>query len=124
MLYLWDVTLSSVSFSGLVMSIGLSIDYNVHVAHAFLHGKGKTVELRTRYAYDMIGFTVLKGGLTTLAGTIVLSMASSTVFRIFFKICFGTVVSGILHGLILMPCLLGWYVTIDTKVLEHEEEED
>jgi predicted RND superfamily exporter protein len=121
MLYFWDVALSSISFSGLIMSIGLSIDYNVHVAHAFLHGKGKTVEARTRYAYDMIGLTVLKGGLTTLAGTVVLSNASSTVFRIFFKVCFGTVVSGILHGMVLMPCLLGIYASWDSNFFNHDD---
>ena len=77
MLYLWGVPLSSVSFSAMIMSIGLSIDYNIHIAHAFLHGKGDTVEARTRYTLDSMGGSVLKGGFTTLAGTIILSNASS-----------------------------------------------
>jgi len=111
MLYLWDVKLHSVSFSGLIMSIGLSIDYNIHIAHAFLDGKG-SVEQKTKHALDLMGGSVLKGGLTTFTGTVVLSMASSTVFRIFFKLCFGTVVLGILHGMLLIPILLGFYVTI------------
>lgn len=107
MLYLWDVKLSSVSFTGMVMSIGLSVDYNVHIAHAFLHGKGDTLEQRTKYTLDLMGGSVLKGGLTTFVGTVVLSMASSTAFRIFFKVVFGTVTFGILHGVFLMPVLLG-----------------
>jgi len=57
-----------------------------------------------------MGIPVLKGGLTTFIGTVVLSMASSTAFRIFFKVCFGTVVFGVLHGIFLMPVLLGYYV--------------
>ena len=77
MLYLWDVPLSIVSFSAMIMSIGLSIDYNIHIAHAFLHGKGDTVEARTRYTLDSMGGSVLKGSFTTLAGTIILSNASS-----------------------------------------------
>ena len=91
----------------MVMSIGLSVDYNVHIAHAFLHGSGSTLEERTKYTLDLMGGSVLKGGLTTFMGTVVLSMASSTAFRIFFKVCFGTVVFGILHGVFLMPVLLG-----------------
>lgn len=46
MLYFWNVKLSSVAFTGLVMSIGLSVDYNVHIAHAFIHGKGNTLQVR------------------------------------------------------------------------------
>jgi len=111
MLYLWGVKLSSISFSGLIMSIGLSIDYNIHIAHAFLDGTGG-VEERTRHSLDLMGPSVLKGGLTTLIGTAVLSQASSTVFRTFFKLTFGTVIYGVLHGVILMPVLLGHYITL------------
>jgi Niemann-Pick C1 protein len=111
MLYMWDVKLSSVSFSGLIMSIGLSIDYNIHIAHAFLDARGD-VATRTKHALDLMGPSVLKGGLTTFIGTVVLSNASSTVFRIFFKLCFGTVLLGVAHGVVLMPILLGWYITV------------
>ncbi|GMI40014.1 hypothetical protein TrCOL_g2026 [Triparma columacea] len=110
MLYFWNVKLSSVAFTGLVMSIGLSVDYNVHIAHAFIHGKGNTLQEKTKNALDSMGIPVLKGGLTTFVGTVVLSMASSTAFHIFFKVCFGTVVFGVLHGIFLMPVLLGFYV--------------
>ena len=48
MLYFWNVKLSSVAFTGLVMSIGLSVDYNVHIAHAFIHGAGTTLKDRTK----------------------------------------------------------------------------
>jgi hypothetical protein len=108
MAYFWNVKLSSISFSGLIMSIGLSIDYNIHIAHAFLDGKGGVAE-RTMHALNLMGPSVCKGGLTTFFGTAVLSFASSTVFRIFFKMCLGTVIYGILHGVVLMPVLLGWY---------------
>ncbi|GMH78000.1 hypothetical protein TrST_g10604 [Triparma strigata] len=118
MLYLWGVTLSSVSFTGLVMSIGLSVDYNVHIAHAFLHGEGETLQERTKYTLDLMGGSVLKGGLTTFIGTVVLSMASSTAFRIFFKICFGTVVFGIIHGVFLMPILLGYLITMKPSIMK------
>ena len=111
MLYVWNVSLNSVSYSGLIMSIGLCIDYNIHIAHAFLLEKGDTVA-KTKYALDLMGGSVLKGGLTTFIGTVVLSNASSTVFRIFFKLCFSTVLLGLLHGLVLMPVLLGFYADL------------
>lgn len=110
LMYLWDVKINSVSFSALVMSVGLSIDYNVHIAHAFLHAEASSVEERTKKAMDMIGGSVLKGAFTTLLGCIVLAFSSSTVFRIFFKLSFGTVIFGVLHGLIMVPIFLGVYV--------------
>jgi hypothetical protein len=51
----------------------------------------------------------------------VLAFASSTVFRIFFKVTFGTVIFGSLHGLLFLPVLLGTYMRISGI---HQEDAD
>lgn len=101
-----------------------SLCYFTHRARFARH----PVQEKTKNALDSMGIPVLKGGLTTFVGTVVLSMASSTAFRIFFKVCFGTVVFGVLHGIFLMPVLLGFYVemfgvlkTASAKVETSEE---
>ncbi len=130
MMYIWNVNINSVSFAGLVMSVGLSIDYNVHIAHAFLHSNAKSVAKKTADAMDLMGMSVLKGAATTLLGSCVLGFASSTVFRIFFKVCFGTVIFGSLHGILFLPVILGFYMKVigvdleETAPQNKDEEKD
>lgn len=35
-MYYWDLTLSSITMIQLVMSVGFSVDFSVHICHAFL----------------------------------------------------------------------------------------
>mmetsp|Transcript_36367 Transcript_36367/g.42182 ORF Transcript_36367/g.42182 Transcript_36367/m.42182 type:complete len:853 (+) Transcript_36367:46-2604(+) len=104
---LWGVNISFISFSLLVMAVGLCVDYNAHVAHAFRHAdKSLTAYERSERALCSMGLPVLKGGATTLAGTIFLAFSSSNVFRSVFKIMLCTVVFGCIYGLIALPVIL------------------
>ncbi|CAD5111950.1 DgyrCDS1212 [Dimorphilus gyrociliatus] len=40
MMYFWDLTIDTVTTIQLIISIGLSVDYAVHIAHTFLISKG------------------------------------------------------------------------------------
>jgi len=124
-MYFWGVNVSSVSFVCLVMSVGLSVDYCVHIGHAFTHSHGDTPNERLVEAVKMMGTSVMKGGGTTFLGTVVLAGASSDAFRVFFKMLFSTVTLGVTHGILVLPVFLAVFYNIvggGNKKGEHKTE--
>ena len=99
--------LVSAQFICLAMAIGMSVDYVVHLSHAFEHHAGTPRE-RARAAVCGIGSSVLKGGTSTFLGIVVLAAAPSEVFRTFFKMLVSTVVLGLLTGLAFYPAAVVW----------------
>jgi predicted RND superfamily exporter protein len=101
------------------MAIGLSVDYCVHIAHAFSEVHSHAVAAAApgervstidsaAYALTTMGASVIKGGFTTILGIFVIAFASSVVFRTFFTLICFTVILGLLHGMCLMPVLLAY----------------
>jgi Niemann-Pick C1 protein len=101
------------------MAIGLSVDYTVHIAHAFneahLHavaaatpGSHVSTKDSATYALTTMGASVIKGGFTTFLGVLMISGASSVAFRTFFTLIAFTVALGLLHGMVLAPVLLAY----------------
>ncbi|GMH56411.1 hypothetical protein TrRE_jg10484 [Triparma retinervis] len=115
-MYLWGVNISSVSFVCLAMSVGLCVDYCVHIGHAFTHSHGDTPNKRLAEAVQMLGTSVVKGAGTTLLGTVVLAGASSLIFRTFFKMLFSIVAVGVMHGIVVLPVFLSVFYNIVEKV--------
>jgi len=65
---------------------------------------------------------VMLGGASTLLGISILGFASSEIFRTFFRMMLATNVFGLLHGLILVPVLLSFYVPSFLTAKEAAEE--
>jgi hypothetical protein len=91
----------------LIMAVGMSVDYTLHILHAYNECPLETRYLRTKEAVSHMGVTVFSGALTTL-------MAAAPMFgctMVFFKM-FGTFIfliilySIILALLLLVPILL------------------
>lgn len=105
-----EVPIDAVSFITLAIAAGLSVDYVVHQAHAVFHGglpKGKAdMSTLVEHALDTTGMSVLKGALSTLLGVMLLSVAPTHVFRLFFKMLFGIVIFGVLAGFVFFPACL------------------
>merc|ERR1711902_73305 len=89
-LYFWDITIDIVSCINIVISVGLCVDYSVHIGHCFVVSPGTRLE-RT---------------LTSLLALVFCGASTSHTFITFFKVFVLTVVFGLYHGLVLLPVLL------------------
>lgn len=102
----FDVSINAVSYIALVMSIGLLVDFVMHVLLRFYECQGsrheKTVEM-----LKSMGASILIGSISTFLGTLPLAFSTSEIFRTVFIAFMGLVLLGASHGLILLPVVLG-----------------
>ena len=99
------LTYNSVTAISLILSLGLSVDYSVHVAHSFLLFSGTRTE-RAAAALRHIGGPVFQGAASTFLAILTLAGSSSYVFQTFFKMWMIIISLGALHGLIVLPVIL------------------
>ncbi len=107
MVHALGLDINSFSALSLVMAVGLVVDYNAHLTHAFftMDPEGSKEE-RMRGAMRHMGRSVLFGGLTSFMGLIPLAFSQCEVFRVFFKMTLSIVLLGMLHGILFGPTML------------------
>ena len=119
-----DLTLNSVTMIHLVMAVGFSVDFSVHICHAFASvtvteedvvkrhfcsGKGRNVrDIRVEKAIDRSGGPMINAALSCLVGILMLTLSTSYVFQSFFKLMLLVILFGLAHSVFLLPVLLSF----------------
>ncbi|XP_067285708.1 patched domain-containing protein 3-like [Pseudorasbora parva] len=103
---LWDVSLDSVSMINLVICIGFSVDFSAHISYAFVSSENSSANEKAKDAINKLGYPIIQGAVSTIAGVVVLAAAKSYIFRTFFKIMFLVILFGAAHGIIFIPVFL------------------
>eukprot|EP00930_Biecheleria_cincta_P060269 TRINITY_DN4594_c0_g1_i1.p1 TRINITY_DN4594_c0_g1~~TRINITY_DN4594_c0_g1_i1.p1 ORF type:complete len:1110 (+),score=153.76 TRINITY_DN4594_c0_g1_i1:154-3483(+) len=91
----------------LIMAVGMSVDYTLHILHAYNESSLQTRYLRTKEAVSHMGVTVFSGAITTLLAAAPMFGCTMTFFNMFGTFIFLIILYSILLALLLLlPILL------------------
>eukprot|EP00545_Synedropsis_sp_CCMP1620_P000302 CAMPEP_0119016022 /NCGR_PEP_ID=MMETSP1176-20130426/11775_1 /TAXON_ID=265551 /ORGANISM="Synedropsis recta cf, Strain CCMP1620" /LENGTH=917 /DNA_ID=CAMNT_0006969347 /DNA_START=47 /DNA_END=2800 /DNA_ORIENTATION=+ len=99
------ISINPISYIALVMSVGLLVDFILHVLLRFYESHGNRKE-KVISMLKTMGSSILIGGITTFLGTLPLAFSSSSIFHTIFITFLALVILGASHGLILLPVIL------------------
>jgi hypothetical protein len=106
-MHVWGLTLSPITMTLLILSVGFCIDFSAHLTHAFIASVGKgSRSRRAYYACMRIGLPIFNSAVSTILGICVLAFSRSYFFMSFFKTIFILMTLGVLHSMLFLPVLL------------------
>ena len=91
----------------MVLVVGLSVDYVVHLAEGYCRSKHKDRLGRTKDMLSEVGISVLSGAITTLGSSALLLIAQIIFFFQFGLFIFCTILFSIVYALLLFATFMG-----------------
>lgn len=116
---LLSMPIDTLTYISLAISIGVSVDYVIHVAHCFEYSTGTPRE-RAANAVVRITSPLLRAGLSDFLGMCFLTFMDSPAFVEFFKMFAAVIALGHFGGLVFYPgmaSLLGCLITPSRAVV-------
>jgi len=98
--------INAVSYVCLVISIGLIVDFLMHIILRYCESTKRSRDARVIDTLETMGASILLGGLSTFLGILPLCLSTSTILRTVFTSLCTMVVLSITHGLIFLPVVL------------------
>ena len=98
--------INAVTYVCLVISIGLIVDFLMHVLLRYFECKHQSREERVKETLSSMGSSILLGGLSTLLGVLPLIFSTSTILSTVFTLFCSMVILGCGHGLVFLPVVL------------------
>ena len=98
--------INAVTYICLVISIGLMVDFIVHVLLRYYESKEKTREGKVIDTLGTMGASILVGGLSTTLGVLPMALSTSNIMGTVFISFFAMISIGVLHGLVFLPVVL------------------
>ncbi|XP_078527897.1 protein patched homolog 2 isoform X1 [Lissotriton helveticus] len=103
---LMGIKLSAIPVVILIASVGIGVEFTVHVALGFLTAIGNR-NLRSALALEHMFAPVMDGAISTLLGVLMLAGSEfDFILRYFFAVLTILTILGLLNGLVLLPVLL------------------
>jgi len=102
----WDVNVDFVSMTYLILCIGFSIDFSVHITYGFIASQKQTGRDQAVDALHSVGYPVLQSATSTLLGVIFLVTSFSYMFLSFLKTMILVISFGVFHALFILPIAL------------------
>lgn len=122
-LQFFGVTINSISYITLVVSIGLMVDFLIHILLRYFESSEVRRGDKVKDTLKTMGISVAIGGFTTFLGVLPLAFNTTGIFEVVFITFLGLVLLGVSHGLILLPVILSILGPEDDIVSSNMEEE-
>uniref|UniRef100_A0AC35TQU8 SSD domain-containing protein n=1 Tax=Rhabditophanes sp. KR3021 TaxID=114890 RepID=A0AC35TQU8_9BILA len=102
-LQMWGSDLDSVSLGCLIMSIGLSIDFSVHICYKYHRSTELTPDLKVIDTLTIVGYPILQAIVSTLWSMSAVYFIPAYLVRVFFQTVVLVNVFGCFHALLWLP---------------------
>ena len=106
MVYVMQWPLGAMEALSVTIFVGMSCDYCLHFAHAFMHSEAPTQQLKVRQALTMVGNSILGAAITTIGSSVCLVFCVIVFFKKMGIIIIVNTVGSLFFALVFFPSML------------------